>query len=727
MTYQLFNYSFTASTTGVDYVGLAFRQDPGYWSVGSLNLTRAGSNTNLLLNGNLQYGGATSQGLQAPADWGVWYQNGTYPAAAGTWYAPGSGWMGSTSSGLGVNTGNSGSWIDGAVGSFDGIYQGFNATAGTTYNFSFYSSGTQAYTNPSIMIGVYAGACAAGSSVFSCTPAASAGFTSLATPAQTAGTGGAPTIVSQSTTNTTSTIIVGNSVDTVTTPTTTYTWSNGTTTTSTGSQTATATATNAITGAHFGPAQVADTQWNVSACMYSSTCQVYSTSPGGTYETGSWHAIGSTQYITLIPNTGSDSATYPWTMILVNADGTYTSLGSCRILVQGSDSSGNIYMFVTNANLNGTLLSGNLGLTGQGMTFSGTANPTPAQTNTLAGGMSTAPLSAGQSGGTGAPSAPTVTSTTNSVITTTTVTGNTTSYYSQPVVITNYSDGSHTTTNNGSATLINSITTVSSTISTSQQSQVTAVHQRQAAITGTTVSSIYIQQTGSGDTYNITQIGTGNKIDGATFNTSTGQTGYQTYAQFSGGNNQVTIRQGDPGSHAGKNIADITVNGAGNYLNINQGTDANGLATGLDTGDHYQFVWVQGGSNNITTAQQGTNYQTQFGVVTVNGSSNTVNQTQTGATNNQSFIGIQGSYNTVSVSQSGATANLGNFASVTASGNNNTATVTQTNSGNSANITLVNAGAPASVNLTQTGGQSYGITQTCYTSACGTITLRQGN
>jgi hypothetical protein len=278
--YQNYSFSFTAPTTTVDYFGLAFRQDPGYWSIGSLSLTAQGSSTNLLNNGNLQYGGSTSQGLQAPADWGVWYQNGTYPAAAGTWYSPGSGWMGSTTSGLGVNTSTSGSWIDGAVGSFDGIYQGFSATAGTTYNFSFYSAGTNSYSNPSIMIGVYAGACSGG--VFNCTPANS-GFTSLATPQQTQGTGGAPpppppsgpTVVSTSTTNqvTTSTSygnptttttyqtrtvyttnsagnqIVQTFTDTVTTtttpvyttttttPVTTTTWSDGSTTTDNGTPT----------------------------------------------------------------------------------------------------------------------------------------------------------------------------------------------------------------------------------------------------------------------------------------------------------------------------------------------------------------------------------------------------------------------------------------------------------------------------------------------------------
>ena len=138
----------------------------------------------------------------------------------------------------------------------------------------------------------------------------------------------------------------------------------------------------------------------------------------------------------------------------------FRSLGSCRILVEGVDSHGNIYMFVTNASFNGTLLSGNLGLTGQGMTFSGTQNPTPSQTNTLAGGMSANPLTAGQTGGTGGAVAPTVTGTTSSTIVTTTVSGNTTYYYSQPVTITHYSDGSSTTANNGSATLTGSQTKI---------------------------------------------------------------------------------------------------------------------------------------------------------------------------------------------------------------------------------------------------------------------------
>ena len=34
----------------------------------------------------------------------------------------------------------------------------------------------------------------------------------------------------------------------------------------------------------FGQAQIADSQWNVSACMYTATCQIYSKNPGTAYK-----------------------------------------------------------------------------------------------------------------------------------------------------------------------------------------------------------------------------------------------------------------------------------------------------------------------------------------------------------------------------------------------------------------------------------------------------------
>jgi hypothetical protein len=191
----LYSFSYTASTTGANYVGFAFRQDPAFWNFTDPGITAAGSSTNLFVNGNLSSGGAVqvttnggTQTIQAPANWGVWYQNGTYPAAAGTW--------------------SGSSWYDGAVGSYDGIYQGVNLTSGTVYTISFYALSTaQAGSNDAAMIGVYAGLCTSVSlSAADCVPAASS-FTPIAVPAQTVNAGNpsappmpdpssAPTVVS---------------------------------------------------------------------------------------------------------------------------------------------------------------------------------------------------------------------------------------------------------------------------------------------------------------------------------------------------------------------------------------------------------------------------------------------------------------------------------------------------------------------------------------------------
>jgi fibronectin-binding autotransporter adhesin len=691
---QLYTYTYTPTVSGVDYVGFAFRQDPGFWTFTNPSVTAGNSSTNLLINGNLQYGGGLSvnttnygtQYIQAPSGWGVWYQTGIYPSAAGYW--------------------SPGQWYDGAVGSYDGIYQGISVTAGVTYNISFDLSGTNPSSNPSIEVGTYMGACAAGTSIFTCVPTTSASMSAVADPQQTQGVGGAPTVTSTSTTNATSTIIVGNNQVTVTTPTVTTHWSDGTTTTSTGTPTQTTLSSSAFTGVHFGAAQVADTQWNISACTTTSTCQVYSTHPGGTYETGSWLAIGSTQYVTFIPNTGSDSATNPWTMILVNADGTFTSLGTGRVLVQGVDSTGNIYLFFTNANYNGTLLSGNLGLSGQGVTFTGTANPTVAQTNTLASNMSSTPLAAGQTGGTGGGSSPTVVSTQNTTILTTTTSGSTVNTYSQPVIITTWSDGSQTTANNGSATLVSSTVTGGGGGTTSgQQSDITGFNSN--PING---AGIYIRQSGSNDVITISQIGTHNLIGGIN----------QQFAVVQDGNNYISIKQGN--GNPGKNEIDLSVTGGSNNLYLTQASDPNGVSAG----DNYQKVNIAGFSNTVTTSQTNDGGLVgHFAEINVTGNYNTVSVTQGNNTQKQAFVSANGNNNTITTSQTGTGAH---YVSVTEVGNGNSATVTQTGStANTATISLTNSGAPASVNLTQTGGQSYSVNQTCYTTACGTITVRQGN
>lgn len=192
-TWQNYTYTFTPTTTGANYVGFAFRQDPAYWTIGNISLT-TGNGSNLLINGNFANGGTIAAiGIQAPQYWGVWYQGGTPPPANGTWYAPGDGWNGTYTGGQGVNYGTAGSWIDGAVGSFDGIYQGISLTAGTLYTLTFSVYGNNAVYS-GVQLGAYAGTCAdATVAAASCTINTANGFTTWATPEQGATASSGPT------------------------------------------------------------------------------------------------------------------------------------------------------------------------------------------------------------------------------------------------------------------------------------------------------------------------------------------------------------------------------------------------------------------------------------------------------------------------------------------------------------------------------------------------------
>jgi len=185
--WQTYSYTFTPATSGAWYVGFAFRQDPAYWAFSNVVVTAAGSSNNLITNGNMRYGGsveintANYRGyVNTPANWGVWYQNGTYPAAAGEWQPTG-------------GPGSSGMWYDGAVGSYDGIYQGITVTSGITYTVSFQAYSTYGAENTSsIRLGTYAGQCSSGTTIFTCTPPSSSGFTPISTPRDGQGVGGAP-------------------------------------------------------------------------------------------------------------------------------------------------------------------------------------------------------------------------------------------------------------------------------------------------------------------------------------------------------------------------------------------------------------------------------------------------------------------------------------------------------------------------------------------------------
>ncbi|MHB8564885.1 MAG: autotransporter outer membrane beta-barrel domain-containing protein [Acidiferrobacteraceae bacterium] len=198
--FQNYSFSFTPTTTGNNYVLFAFRQDPAFWTFGNTSITASGSTTNLFSNPNFTQGGpitVNGSSITAPASWGVVYQTGTVPSSAGQWYAAGSAPNPAYStSGLGVNYGSSGSWYDGAVGSFDGIYQGLSLIGGTTYTVSFTAlsqnlANTSTTSGGGVELGAFAGPCLTLSgSPQLCAPN-NPSFVSLATPSQTA-TAGAP-------------------------------------------------------------------------------------------------------------------------------------------------------------------------------------------------------------------------------------------------------------------------------------------------------------------------------------------------------------------------------------------------------------------------------------------------------------------------------------------------------------------------------------------------------
>ena len=628
---QTYNYSFTPTTTGVDYVGFAFRQDPGFWTFTNPVVTAGNSSTNLLINGNLQYGGSLTVNtsnygqmyIQAPSDWGVWYQNGTYPGAAGYW--------------------SPGQWYDGAVGSYDGIYQGISVRAGTTYNISFSLSGTNPSSNPSIEVGTYMGTCAAGTNIFTCVPNSSASMSAIAAPQATQSVGGAPPPPPPA---------------------------------PSGPQ---------FTDLKFSGNQIADTQWNVGSCTNASgtNCQIYSKSPGPTYNLGYPVYPTSTQYIAF---TATGDSTNPWHMWLYNSDGSVArDLGVGHILSEGLGSDGHHYFFFSNSNFNGTLFSTDWGMNNTaGVTINGTNNPTVTQTNDFASTGSTTPLASGATAG-GGNAPPTVTSTNTvdsssssssigSVSTTTnqynwnnqiyTVTGTATPTITvittTPVTTTNWSDGT-TTTTNGSST-----TTTTTTWSYNVSGPAHAPVNPNA---NTNTNSVYITQVNAG------------------------------------ANDRVNADQSGHG-----NYESISLGGSNNTINAGQGYTYNslGIASESLTSSSYNLLGlsVSGNSNTVTTSQIGL---TNSAIINVSGNTNTATVNQTG-NNNQAYNLLNGNNNTSTIIQSGNT----NLAAVNLYGDGNNASVSQTGNGHGVVISLTNAGGPNTATVVQTGtGDAYSLQQTC--------------
>lgn len=512
----------------------------------------------------------------------------------------------------------------------------------------------------------------------------------------------------------------------------------------------------------FGQYQIADSQWNVGACMYTTTCEIYSKNPGTAYQIPWWNGQLSWAAGDYVKFVATGDATNPWNAIQYTANGTQKAvMGTGHIINMGSD----YFFFVGNDNDTGQLFSMTSGFANtNGVTWTGTLNPTVAQVNQYATGGSTTPLAAGQTVQPSAPASPTVTGTVVTYTWRQVVTGNITRLYRTKVTTTNYSDNTSTNASDPEilySTATSTVTDVSS--SNTQAGVVTTTTTRVDTIMGDgsqttsyssssvtvpwpsyvtigggnvsqniaigTNSNITIPQQTKVDVWTNKTITDGNKIfidqvSGSNNTVTMDQDGNKNLinSTISGNSNNVTVKQGTIGT--GQNEVKLNLIGDSNTLDIKQARTTQGTAIG--TNGHYQSVDVTGYNNTVTTQQTNTGgVGGHYMETTVNGNQNNITARQTDNGNKIMFTSIAGNNNTVEAVQKGTGQH---YLENKLTGNNNSISAVQEGTiANRATLDLTNAGGPASVILQQNGGQNVTVTTTCATAGgCAPVTIRQG-
>ena len=161
----------------------------------------------------------------------------------------------------------------------------------------------------------------------------------------------------------------------------------------------------AITDIKFGQYQIADSQWNVNACLNTTTCQIYSKNPGTAYKipwTSGQVSWASGDYVKFEL---SGDPNYPYVANQYTSSGTLkATLGTGKIVNMGPD----YFFFVGNDNNTGQLFSGSSGMADtSGVTWTGTLNPTTAQADAYAdSNYSTTPLAPGETATASSPPPP---------------------------------------------------------------------------------------------------------------------------------------------------------------------------------------------------------------------------------------------------------------------------------------------------------------------------------
>ena len=354
----------------------------------------------------------------------------------------------------------------------------------------------------------------------------------------------------------------------------------------------------ALTDVKFGRYQIADSQWNVNACLNTTTCQIYSKNPGTAYKIP-WTS-GQVQWAAgdYVKFDLSGNASFPYTAKQYTSAGVAkATLGNGKIVNMGAD----YFFFVGSDNDTGQLFSGSSGMNNSsGVTWTGTRNPTIAQADNYANASySTEPLAPGQ---TAAPPPPPAGPT---------IEGGTITQTNAPANQTFTSGGSSSA---GPTT-----------------AQTTRYNEWNNGIQATD-NYLYIEQVGGNyNTVNITQSGVKNTMNlGINGNSNT------VNATQTGANYLNALVQGSTNS-----VTSLQTNTAGTHYQetkIMSGNSNTINAVQKDNGNSLMFNTITGNSNTITAVQEGAGNHYLENKLTGNG--NSVLANQSGSTANKANIDL---------------------------------------------------------------------------------------
>lgn len=534
----------------------------------------------------------------------------------------------------------------------------------------------------------------------------------------------------------------------------------------------------ALTDIKFGQSQIADSQWNVNACLNTTTCQIYSKQPGTMYKipwtNGQW-AWQAGQYVQF---SLSGNASFPYEGKVYNSNGTLAgTIGTGKIVNMGP----NYFFFVGNDNNTGQLFSGSSGMSNtSGVSWTGTLNPTIQQANTYAdSNYSTVPLSAGQ----------TATQTPNNATPSPVPTAIYNQGISNNVWITNHyptsnnsppgEDAARAFDNNPNTKYLNfDKANAGVTVKLNQGRVVTGFTLTTANdFSGRDPTSYKLYGSNNGTNWTLVSEGalslnetrfwtsptiTVNNTNayvyyyiffpttkagvGCGLNCDSMQIAEITFYYDS--NNTTTST--DTGSGSVANPSDLCCGGVATPFAANASfstrvsnfaarpnQDSNVIITQIGnynsatvnqsgTRHNYSEIYVSGNNNTTNTSQSSSSIAARNYIeLDVIGSSNNVNLTQSSSGGNKGILAtVNDNSNTLTIQQKD---NGNHYAEITLSGNNKSVNLLQQGSaGHMARIEL--SGGTTSLTATQSGSiqRFYSITHNCATMTCSAITVTQG-